>query len=128
MSITISESNPSESNDKFEISEKTDGGYSVLATCGDCVVSVINYADSISEENQVKTERHMETDEIFIPVKGTATIVVGEEQHRIIMEPGKIYNVKRGVWHSYLANPGSVVMVVEKKGTGEENSEYRFKR
>lgn len=118
----------SEMNDKFEIFENTDGGYSVLADCGDCVVSVINYADSISEENQNKTERHMETDEMFIPVKGTATIVVGEEKRHIVMVPGKVYNVKCGVWHSFFAKPGCVVMVIEKKGTGEENSEYRFKR
>lgn len=118
----------SEMNDKYEIFENTDGGYSVLTDCGDCVISVINYADSISEENQKKTERHTETDEIFIPVKGTATIVVGEEKRRIDMAPGKVYNVKCGVWHSFFAKPGCVVMVVEKKGTGEENSEYRFKR
>lgn len=118
----------SEMNDKYEIFENTDGGYSVLTDCGDCVISVINYADSISEENQKKTERHIETDEIFIPVKGTATIVVGEEKHRIVMVPGKVYNVKCGIWHSFFAKQGSVVMVVEKKGTGEENSEYRFKR
>ena len=77
----------SEMNDKYEIFENTDGGYSVLTDCGDCVISVI-----------------------------------------IDMAPGKVYNVKCGVWHSFFAKPGCVVMVIEKKGTGEENSEYRFKR
>lgn len=76
------------------------------------MVSVINYADSISEENQIKTERHLETDELFIPVKGTATIVVDEVNHRIVMIPDKVYNAKCGVWHSFFAKPGCVVIVV----------------
>lgn len=42
------------------------------------------------------------------------------------MEPGKIYNVKKGAWHSVILEKGAKVYVVENIDTNEENSEIVY--
>ncbi len=70
-------------------------------------------------------ERHLETDEVFVLLFGTASLVVGDDKKIYDLEPGKIYNVKRGVWHQVFIDKGSKVLIVENSDTTRENSEYK---
>lgn len=40
------------------------------------------------------------------------------------METGKIYNVKKGVWHQIFVSRDAKVLIVENHNTAAENSEY----
>jgi hypothetical protein len=40
------------------------------------------------------------------------------------MLPGKIYNVKRGIWHAVVLSRDGSVLIVENRNTSKENSNY----
>ena len=76
------------------------------------------HADSVSQ-----IERHDATDEVFVLVKGDATLVTASETadgldlvtHR--MRPGVTYNIPAGVWHTIVTSPGMQVLIVERDNT-----------
>lgn len=73
--------------------------------------------------------RHMETDEVFVLLKGSCTIFAGGNGDHsaditpVEMEPLRLYNIRRGTWHARIIAPGSLVLVVENRVTGDFNSE-----
>jgi hypothetical protein len=75
-------------------------------------------------------ERHNQTDEVFVLNKGQGILFLGEGHeyiekiHAQILEPGKIYNVKQGVWHTVVLSPDGSVLIVENRDTSLENSNY----
>ena len=102
-------------------------GFNKLFDIETCTVGIINGHIGLSKENQKKIERHNETDEIFIPIKGKSALFVGEDRKYVELYPGKVYCVKKGIWHSFVSDAGGTVIAVEKTDTGDGNSEYRFK-
>ena len=40
------------------------------------------------------------------------------------LEPGKIYNVKKGVWHTHTLSQDAKVLVVENRDTTYDNSPF----
>ena len=88
-------------------------------------MAIINHGPKFAEENLNRVERHLNSDEAFILLEGTATLVAGEGADRIKMERGKVYNVLTGAWHHIVTVPGAKVLVVEGDDTGADNTEYR---
>jgi len=68
-------------------------------------------------------ERHMETDEVFVLLRGQAVLYV--EQTQVPMEQGVVYNVKKGEWHHIVVTPDAAVLVVENRNTTLDNTERR---
>lgn len=89
-------------------------------------VAYLNHGDRFAEENFEKIERHNKSDEVFVLLNGEATLIIGEELNRIKMEPHKLYNVPKGVWHHIFTVEGTSVLIVENEDTGDENSEFLF--
>jgi len=42
------------------------------------------------------------------------------------MEQGKVYNVRKGVWHHIVLEKDSKVLVIENSNTAKENTERRY--
>ena len=40
------------------------------------------------------------------------------------LEPGKIYNVKKSVWHTVVLSQDGSILIVENQDTVKENSDY----
>lgn len=93
---------------------------------GSWMLAYINHGIPFMEENFKKVERHNDSDEVFILLAGEATLIIGEELNRIEMEPHKIYNVPKGVWHHIFTKEGTSVLVVERDDTHDENTEYLY--
>ena len=90
-------------------------------------MGIINFCERLREENIAKVECHLETDEVFIPVMGKSVLYVGKSrEHKIEMEIGKAYNVKKGMWHAVSMSEDAKVFIVENRGTGSENSKIIF--
>ncbi len=81
-------------------------------------------------------ERHPDGSQAFIPVSGTAMLVVVAEDasgtpvklKAFVSQPGQSINLHRGVWHGVLApieEPGQFV-VVDRIGAGENLQEHWF--
>ena len=105
-------------------------GYQPLIDYGTWRVAILRYLDEI-QPNRIKSmERHTETDEVFVLLHGTGTLLMGGNGTRVeevlpqTMEHGKLYNVKRNAWHNILLSRDASVLLVENRNTGRENSEY----
>jgi len=101
-------------------------GYKIAMRFGSWRVAYLNHADTFVEENFEKIERHNETDEVFVLLKGSAVLIIGEELNRVEMEPHKIYNVPKGVWHHIFTKEGTSVLIIENEDTGDKNSDYLY--
>lgn len=106
-----------------EIKEYLGEAYSPVVSFESWRVAVINYADRLKKENLTKLERHLLTDEVFILIKGRASLYVGVEKKEYPLELGKIYNVKQGIYHAISLEENAQVVVVENDNTGDDNSE-----
>ncbi|NJP24178.1 cupin domain-containing protein [Microbispora sp. SCL1-1] len=62
---------------------------------------------------------HPETDELFVVVSGRLTIRLREEDREgdVVLGPGELYVVPRGVEHCPVAEEETAVMLVEPVGT-----------
>ena len=68
-------------------------------------------------------ERHLETDEVFVLLRGEATLYV--EEAVFPMEQGVVYNVKKGEWHHIVVSRDAAVLVIENSDTTPDNTEKR---
>lgn len=71
-------------------------------------------------------ERHLETDEVFVLLKGTATLFIGKERTPVEMEPCKMYNVTEGTWHNIVCSEDASVLIAENSDTDKSNTEYFY--
>lgn len=93
-------------------------------------VAVLNYINETDPARIGRVERHPETDEVFVLMRGAGVLFVGEGEPAVKklyaqkMEPGVIYNVKPRTWHTVDLSRDASVLIVENADTGEKNSEY----
>ena len=73
-------------------------------------------------------QKHNQTDEVFVLLKGNCTLYLAEGEDEIEniyaqkMEPFKLYNVKKSVWHTHSLSSDGSVLIVENRNTGLDNS------
>lgn len=108
----------------IEILEYNGEGYNRTMNFETWRVAILNYCERVDEDHFTRMERHLLTDEVFVLLHGSATLVVGESRQRYKMEEGKIYNVKKGIWHHIFLSKDAKVLIVENHNTGLENTEY----
>lgn len=114
----------------LEIREFTGPGYQPVIDFETWRVAILNYLDEIDPERITFMERHNETDEVFVLVKGQGILFLGEGEmgvekiHPQVMQSGKIYNVKKSVWHTVVLSRDGSVLIVENRDTSQENSDY----
>ncbi|MBT3313955.1 MAG: hypothetical protein HN390_05010 [Anaerolineae bacterium] len=112
-----------------EISEYTGEGYRPLVDYGEWRVAILRYIDELAPENIHSLERHNETDEVFVLLAGKCQLFIGVPQddgvviEAVRMEPLKLYNIRKGVYHSHTLSQDAMVLVVENRNTGDRNSE-----
>jgi hypothetical protein len=114
----------------LEIRAFSGPGYQPVIDFGAWRVAILNYLDEIHPAKIESMERHNQTDEVFVLQKGRGILFLGEGDEHIgkilpqILEPGKIYNVKQGVWHTVVLSPDGSVLIVENRDTSRANSNY----
>lgn len=91
-------------------------------------VAILNYCEELEIQNIKTMQKHDETDEVFVLLKGNCTLFSGGKGDNIgdvdgiAMKPLKLYNVKRGVWHTHTLDKDGMVLIVENKDTSDFNS------
>ncbi|MBQ4527421.1 MAG: hypothetical protein II998_05040 [Clostridia bacterium] len=113
------------SRDLVDIKEYTGRGYSRVIEYDKWTAAMINYSENFDENNFKRVERHNMTDEVFILIEGSASLMVGEPDSlvRVDMEKYKFYNVKKGAWHHVFLSENAKVVIAENSNTGSHNSE-----
>lgn len=108
----------------IEIFERTQPDFEPVVTFENWKVAYLSYSERFSKFEVI--ERHLFTDEVFVLLDGKARLFVaedGKEWQEIEMEKGKVYNIKKAVWHHIVVSMDANVLVVENSNTCAENSE-----
>ncbi|AGB40272.1 WxcM-like protein [Halobacteroides halobius DSM 5150] len=115
-------------SDLLEIKEYTAEGYKPLIDYGEWRVAILKYCDELLPQKINKMQKHDQTDEVFVLLEGECILFLGEGEEEIIdihaknMEPLKLYNIKRSVWHTHTLSQDAVVLIVENEDTCLANS------
>lgn len=113
---------------EIEICEFPAADYMPLVDYEGWRVAVLAYCENTRAENIHTMQKHEETDEVFVLLRGKVTLLTagsGETPGEVVlheMEPMKTYNVKKGVWHNHILDEEGVVLIVENRNTCDENS------
>lgn len=112
----------------IEVVEMPREGYQPLIDFETWRVAVLKYCEDVRLENIKTMQRHLQTDEVFVLLRGNATLITGEDGEEIgaidhiKMEPHKLYNIKKGVWHNHTLDEEGELLIVENQNTCDENS------
>ncbi len=112
----------------IEIKQYNKPGYAPVIDFEAWRVAILNDIDELEVHNLKTMQKHQETDEVFVLLRGSCTLFTagnGEEVGAIQstnLEPCKCYNVKAGVWHTHTLTENSSVLIVENRNTCDENS------
>lgn len=108
----------------FEMAEK---GFHPVVVFEKWRVAIFNDAPEWREESIMYLQKHDYSDEVFVLLRGACTLILSDEErpekmYGVRMESGKVYNVRKGKWHSHVLEEGTSVLVVENSDTAPENS------
>ena len=112
----------------LDISEYTGVGYQPLIAYGAWRVAILNYLDELLPHNIGKMQRHDNTDEVFVLLKGRCILFIAEGTDRVEeiyaedLQPLKLYNMKRGTYHTHTLDQDAMVLIIENDDTGPANS------
>ena len=116
----------------IEIFAHTEKSYQPIVSFEHWRVALMNDMEKYLPHNIAFLQKHNESDESFVLLKGKCTLYVAEggaRPGRLIgypMEPLKVYNIKKGVWHTHAFAPDTQVLIVENSNTCDENSPKFF--
>lgn len=112
------------------IEEYLGEGYKPLINFGEWRVAILRWIETTQPEKITYLERHMQTDEVFVLLRGQASLILGgngllvTDLQKQVMECGKLYNVRQNAWHSVMMSRDATILIVENQNTTENNSEY----
>lgn len=112
----------------LEVHEYTGIGYAPMIDSGAWRVAILRFVDELLPQRLGKMQRHDKTDEVFVLLAGRCILFIGEGTEYVTeiqaqdMEPMKLYNVKRGCWHTHTLNQDATVLIVENQDTNSSNS------
>ncbi len=114
----------------LEVRQHTGSGYLPLVDFASWRVAILNFADELRLEKITRLQRHNETDEVFVLLQGRCLLFIGSGADQVIrihgvnLEPRKLYNVRKGVWHHHTLSVDAMVLVVENRDTTYDNSPF----
>jgi formylmethanofuran dehydrogenase subunit D len=93
------------------------------------MVGIKNWKPANDIANTNCLERHNKTDELFILLAGKCVLLFANEVNGELvieaenMEPMKVYNIPRSLWHNTVTCKDTKLILVEDSSTGAENSD-----
>lgn len=118
---------------KIEIKEFNDKGYEGLISFESWKIAMLNYHEELEPLNIGHVQAHTETDESFILLEGKCILFLTDikddqitDIQAINMEQHKVYNIKKGVYHTHTLTKDAKVLIVENDNTNEFNSPIHY--
>lgn len=74
-------------------------------------------------------ERHNLTDELFVLVSGSCTLIYAEPDgnglkfSKVVMEPCRVYNIPATLWHNTVTEKATKMILIEDSNTSMDNSD-----
>lgn len=78
-------------------------------------------------KKRINSNYRQSESEVFVLLKGEATLFIGKERIPVKMEPCKIYNVTVGIWHNIVCSEDASVLIAENSDTNKSNKEYHLR-
>lgn len=102
-------------------------GLNKLYKNSEWIVGIKNYTSESDFQTLNTFERHLETDELFVPISKGSVLAYEDKKGTAVepMEIGKIYCVNQKTWHNVAMSKNSKLILIERPGTGEQNSEFK---
>jgi len=103
-------------------------GYQPLVFFQDWQVALLNWEPVFDLHHLGEIERHNDTDEVFVLLRGSAllfTLMEDGQMQAEDMQLGVLYNVPAGVWHNLLSSRDAAWVIVEKRDTHVNDVEFR---
>ena len=106
----------------------SDEGFKILSRNEKWMIAVLNILPQFLRDNISAWERHTETDEAFLLLEGSCTMLVagnGEKTGDIEAVPLKrneIFVAKKYAWHTHILSEDAKVLVIENSDTNEDNT------
>lgn len=116
--------------DWLQVQEYDGPGFLPLASFGKWRVAILNFEMKSSAQELDRVERHTNTDEVFVLLRGRAVLLLGgvapqiQELQTVSMRLGSIYNVRRNSWHASLLSHDASILIVEEADTGPQNTDF----
>ena len=113
---------------QLQITSYDGEGYLPLIDFEKWRVAELRYIDELEVDQLKDMQKHDETDEIFVLLTGDFTLFLGGQGDTIgeitavKLEPLKIYNVKKGTFHTHTPEKNATVLIVENSDTCDDNS------
>lgn len=93
------------------------------------MVGIKNWKPANDIANIDCLERHNLTDELFVLLSGTCTLLFANEtgeglaMEAVRMEPLKVYNIPRSLWHNTVTSRDTKLILIEDSSTSGANSD-----
>lgn len=114
----------------LEVCKHDKEGYLPLVDYESWRVAVLNFSEDLLPENIRAMQRHNKTDEVFVLLNGRCILFIGDGNKKVTdifaenMQPFKIYNIKKSVWHSHTLSRDAKLLIVENRNTTFDNSPF----
>jgi ureidoglycolate hydrolase len=114
--------------DPIEIFDFPAEGYEPIVDYQHWRVAVLKYCEELEISQLMTMQKHDQTDEVFVLLAGHCILFSAGDNdipmavQAIDMKPQKIYNVKRGVWHTHTLDQQAALLIVENRNTSAVNS------
>ena len=114
----------------LEVREHNEPDYKPLIDFESWRVALMNHTSDLVPERINRMQKHSETDEVFVLLTGRCILFLGGEGEIVTsvqavdMQPYKLYNVKKGCWHSHTFSEDARVLIVENRNTVDANSPF----
>ena len=121
---------PSAPEHLLQVHSHQGNGYKPLVDYGAWRVALLNYESGLQVQALDRMQRHNETDEVFVLLKGRCLLFIGGGADKVEhiygedLRPSLLYNVRRGVWHTHTLSSDAQVLVVENRDTTYDNSPF----
>lgn len=118
----------SQGKEQIKIWEFPKEGYKTLADFESWRVAALCFCEDLMLENIHTMQKHLETDEAFVLLRGNCTLFLGGDGQapegflKVEMEPHRLYIIKKGVWHNHIMSKDGEVLIVENSNTSDDNS------
>lgn len=112
----------------IEISSYEGEGYQPVIDYQSWRIAFLNYCEELEVPNLKTMQKHKESDEVFVLLRGNCILFSGgtgeniNSMDAVLMKPLQLYNVKHGVWHTHTLDQEGMVLIVENQDTGDVNS------
>ena len=96
-------------------------GFQVLKEFEGWKIGYLRYNERFSACTEM--ECHLETDEVFVLLEGSATLYT--EAEICPMSKSILYNIPKGVWHHIVVSEDATVLVIENSNTSKANTQKK---